>query len=183
MIAARPAFAQTSRAPLRRTLNIDLDGVMADFDAAFPAIFGLDHRSLADDDMWARINGHPSFFRDLPLMPGSLAFFREVEHLDPVILTACPKSNYVHVAGQKRAWVRQHLSDTCVVLPVMGGRHKALFLQQPGDILIDDMAKNCDAWAAAGGTPILHAGDWEETRRALDDALAAVAVAPEPVGA
>ena len=52
------------------TLFIDLDGVMADFDGAFPAVFGLDHRSLADDDMWLHINGHPSFFRDLPPMAG-----------------------------------------------------------------------------------------------------------------
>ena len=36
----------------RRTIYVDLDGVMADFDAAFPALFGLDHRLLADDEMW-----------------------------------------------------------------------------------------------------------------------------------
>lgn len=28
------------------TLYLDLDGVMADFDAHFPATFGLDHRGL-----------------------------------------------------------------------------------------------------------------------------------------
>ncbi|WP_251275596.1 hypothetical protein, partial [Enterobacter hormaechei] len=47
----------------RRTIYVDLDGVMADFDAAFPALFGLDHRLLADDEMWGHINNHPSFFR------------------------------------------------------------------------------------------------------------------------
>jgi len=150
-----------------RTLYIDLDGVMADFDGAFPAIFGLDHRSLADDEMWGHINSHPSFFRDLPPMAGALDFFRSVEHLNPVILTACPKSNYPHVAAQKRAWVRAHLSQTCLVLPVLGGRHKPLFMHQAGDVLIDDFGKNCAAWTAAGGIAIKHEGDWATTRSAL----------------
>lgn len=150
-----------------RTLYIDLDGVMADFDGAFPAVFGLDHRSLADDEMWGHINSHPSFFRDLPPMAGALDFFRSVEHLNPVILTACPKSNYPHVAAQKRAWVRAHLSQTCMVLPVLGGRHKPLFMHQAGDVLIDDFGKNCAAWTDAGGIAIKHEGDWTATRTAL----------------
>lgn len=151
-----------------RTLYVDLDGVMADFDAAFPAVFGLDHRSLADEEMWGHINSHASFFRDLPPMPGAIEFFRSVEHLQPVILTACPKSNYAHVAAQKRAWVRAHLSQTCLVLPVMGGRHKPLFMHQAGDVLIDDFGKNCAAWNEAGGIAIKHEGDWSATRAALD---------------
>lgn len=150
-----------------RTLYIDLDGVMADFDGAFPQVFGLDHRSLADDEMWGHINGHPSFFRDLPPMRGAVDFFRCVEHLNPVILTACPKSNYPHVAAQKRAWVRAHLSQTCMVLPVLGGRHKPLFMHQAGDVLIDDFGKNCIAWEEAGGVAIKHEGDWAATRAAL----------------
>lgn len=161
----------TPSAGVEVTLYVDLDGVMADFDGAFPAVFGLDHRSLADDDMWLHINGHASFFRDLPPMDGAIEFFRSIEHLRPVILTACPKSNYAHVAAQKRAWVREHLSSTCLVLPVLGGRHKPLFMHQPGDILIDDFGKNCAAWTEAGGTAIKHEGDWTATRAALAAAL------------
>lgn len=153
------------------TLYIDLDGVMADFDSAFPALFGLDHRSLADDEMWGYINGHPSFFRDLPPMAGAVEFFRSIEHLDPVILTACPKSNYPLAATQKRAWVREHLSTTCLVLPVLGGRHKPLFMHRPGDVLIDDFESNCAAWNEAGGVAIRHDGDWTATRLALDQAV------------
>jgi len=66
------------------------------------------------------INGHLSFFRDLPPMAVTLEFFRSVEHLNPVILTACPESNYPRVAAQKGAWVRERLSQTRVVLPVLG---------------------------------------------------------------
>lgn len=137
-------------------LYLDLDGVMADFDAHFPAVFGLDHRSMADDAMWAAINAHPSYFRDLPPCPGAIEFFREIEHLEPIILTACPRTNYANAATQKRAWVREHLSSTITILPVMGGRNKPLFMHALGDILIDDFERNTDAWFKAGGVPILH---------------------------
>lgn len=46
-------------------------------------------------------------------------------------------------------------ADT-VVLPVMGGSNKPLFMHQAGDILIDDFRRNTEAWAAAGGRAILH---------------------------
>ena len=152
-------------------LYLDLDGVMADFDGAFPAVFGLDHRSLADEEMWARINCHASFFRDLPLMPGALEFYDSIMHLNPTILTACPKTNYAHVAGQKRAWVQHHLGRDVTVLPVLGGYNKPLFMHSPGDILIDDWGKNCDAWRKAGGVAIKHEGDFAVTATALKQAI------------
>lgn len=151
---------------MSKRIYLDLDGVMADFDANFPAVFGLDHRSMADDDMWAKINSHPSFFRDMPHCPGSLEFYADIEHLNPIILTACPKSNYAHAATQKRAWVREHLGPNITVLPVMGGRNKPLFMHAPGDVLIDDFERNCDAWTEAGGVAILHR-DFRSTMTAL----------------
>lgn len=147
-------------------LFLDLDGVMADFDAHFPAVFGKDHRSMADDALWATINSHPSYFLDMPTCPGAIEFFRSIEHLDPIILTACPKTNYANAALQKRAWVRNHLSKDILILPVMGGRNKPLFMDQAGDILIDDFERNTDAWLAAGGIAILHR-DFDQTMASL----------------
>jgi len=125
---------------------------------------------MADDDMWLKINGHPSFFRDLPPMEGALEFFRSIEHLNPIILTACPKSNYAHVAAQKVEWVRAHLSAHVTVLPVLGGSSKPLFMHAKGDILIDDYRRNTEAWAAAGGHAILHRG-FDGTAAALEQAI------------
>lgn len=149
---------------------LDLDGVMADFDALFPATFGLDHRSLADDAMWQIINAHPSYFRDMPPCPGAIEFYRSIAALHPIVLTACPKSAYVNAATQKRAWVRKHLSRDVTVLPVMGGRHKPLFMHARGDILIDDFQANCEAWRAAGGIAIQHV-DFDETRSRLSEIM------------
>ena len=151
-------------------LYLDLDGVLADFDAAFPSVFGMDHRSMADDDMWAKINAHPSFFRDLPLCPGAYDAFWELADYEPIILTACPRTNYQHVAGQKRAWVREHFGPHVTVLPVMGGHNKPLFMHSEGDILVDDFRKNCDAWEKAGGVA-LHHRSWPESIGAIVEAI------------
>ncbi|WP_430912862.1 5' nucleotidase, NT5C type [Methylobacterium sp. sgz302541] len=180
-LGAGASAASTGPEPTRR-LYLDLDGVMADFDAHFPAVFGLDHRGMADDAMWKTINAHPSYFRDMPPCAGAIAFFRSIEHLRPIILTACPRTNYPHVARQKRAWVREHLSEHVTVLPVLGGRNKPLFMQEPGDVLIDDWDRNTEAWEKAGGVAILHR-DFEATAAALvglfDVAPAALAAEPD----
>lgn len=153
-------------------IYLDLDGVMADFDAHFPAMFGVNHREMLDDDMWAKINAHPSYFRDMPVCEGAKEFFARIAWLNPIILTACPKSNYPHVARQKREWVREHLSPDCHILPVMGGRNKCLFMHAEGDILIDDFRKNIAAWEDEGGVGILHVGPgFNETTDALDAAV------------
>lgn len=155
---------------MSRRLFLDLDGVMADFDAHFPAVFGLDHKSLADEAMWERINAHPSYFLDMPVCEGAKYFFHSVEDFDPIILTACPRTNYAHVARQKRQWVRKHLSGEILVLPVLGGHNKPLFMHRAGDILIDDFEKNIEAWEKAGGLGILHR-DFDSTMKALMGAM------------
>lgn len=140
----------------RRRIYLDLDGVMADFDAHYPALFGHSHKELDDEEMWAVINAHPEYFRTMPLTSGAKEFWEDIEHLDPIILTACPKTNYVQAAIQKRQWVYEHLSQDATVLPVLGGRNKFLFMHAPRDILIDDYKKNLEPWAEAGGIGILH---------------------------
>jgi 5'-nucleotidase len=149
---------------------VDLDGVLADFDAHFPALFGVDHRKMLDDDMWAQINAHPSYFRDMPQCPGAKTFFETIDGLNPVILTACPRTNYANAARQKREWVREHLGHWVTVLPVMGGHNKPLFMHAAGDILIDDFKKNTDAWEEAAGVSILHT-DFSKTLSELQTAI------------
>ena len=149
---------------------VDLDGVMADFDAHFPALFGVNHKDLLDDEMWKHINNHPSYFRDMPLCDGAVDFWDWLVNLTmacslepPIILTACSKTNYGGVARQKKEWVRENPIlgyyegvEYPMVLPVLGGRNKCLFLQEPGDILIDDWDHNTIPWIAEGGRAILH---------------------------
>ena len=153
---------------MNKRLYLDLDGVMADFDSLFPRLFNVDHRGLADAEMWRHINAHPTYWLDMPLFDGALEFLKEIEHLSPIILTACPKSNYENAARQKREWCRRHFGSGITVLPVAGGSAKPLFMHAPGDVLVDDFIKNIDAWEAASGTGIHHLS-FEATLKAIAD--------------
>jgi len=135
---------------------LDLDGVMADFEGHYLEIFGHKHDSVTDAIMWHNINQYHEFFLNLPPLSDALDFFKSIEHMNPIILTACPKSNYNVAAIQKREWVRKQLSKTCWVLPVLGGKNKSLFMHEKNDILIDDFEDNIKYWNLAGGIGILH---------------------------
>ena len=143
---------------MTRKIYLDLDGVMADFDEAYPRLFGHDHRTTPSDQMWKNINQHGSWFRGLKMCDGAAEFWRNLNRQDaPIsILTACPKTNYAEAAIQKRQWVYEHLGTDVTVLPVLGGKNKVLFMHAPGDILIDDYKINCDAWDQHGGVSIHH---------------------------
>lgn len=152
---------------MKTRLYVDLDGVMADFDKYFEDTFGMQSSKIDDPSLWKFINNHGNFFINLPLMPEALDFFRSIEHLNPTILTACPKSNYTTSAVQKRQWVYKHLSQDITVIPMMGGKNKCLFMHAPGDILIDDFEKNCIPWREHGGYAILHK-NFESTKKQLE---------------
>lgn len=137
-------------------LYLDLDGVMADFDTYFASEFGIASDKLNDSTLWKWINGHGNFFRNLPLCEGAVEFFEAVKHLNPTILTACPKTNYTVAATQKRQWVYEHLSKDVTVIPMLGGKNKAMFMHSPGDVLIDDFEKNCIPWREHSGVAIQH---------------------------
>lgn len=144
-------------------LYLDLDGVMADFDMGFWRTFGRTQHDLADATMWKMIHGATNFFENLPVFDGALDFYREVEHLHPIILTAAPANNFRSVALQKKAWVAKHLSPDLFVIPVRGGANKCLYLHKAGDILIDDYEKNLIPWRAMGGVGVHHV-DFGQTR-------------------
>lgn len=149
-----------------KQLYLDLDGVMADFDAYFPERFGVSHIDMPKKEMWKYIASDPSFFYDLPPMPGALeAWGSWIKWYSPIILTAASASHYKSVAAQKREWVRKHLGRGVQVVPVHDGLEKPLVMRERGDILIDDWSKNIDAWNAAGGLGIKHEHNWEETHK------------------
>lgn len=147
-----------------KRLFYDLDGVFADFDGHFPQTFGVEIPN--DNQMWKMINDHGEFFSTMPLFPDSKDFFEDTKHLDPIFLTAASKSNYHHIAKQKRQWTRIQLTTQHLILPVPSGKDKPLFMHAPGDVLIDDHLPNIEAWNAAGGFGILHR-DFEETSQQL----------------
>lgn len=135
----------------------DLDGFMFDFDGHFEDLFGVHADTFKDNkkEMWKLINSVPTFFLDLPLMPGAREFYNDyAPRVHPAFLTSCPTSDYERVADQKRKAVRRHFGYNNLMLPTVGP--KELFMHAPGDILIDDWSKNLVPWEKAGGIAIKH---------------------------
>lgn len=139
------------------TIYLDLDGVIADFEGRYLEVFGHLHNSVSDDKMWENINSYPDFWSGIKPLPHAKEFYDTLLLYDDVIiLTACPKSDYKNVALHKKEWVKKHICPDVMVLPVMGGKNKALFMHREGDILIDDFGRNIKEWIKLGGVGIRH---------------------------
>lgn len=156
-------YDQVMNTQRKPRLYLDLDGVLADFDRGYIERFGNHPREVGDDELWRNLDATPDFFDSLHPMPGALQAFGWLRPLSPMILTACPRTNYHDAAANKRRWVRRHLGADVIVLPCMGGTNKPVFMHAPGDVLVDDFEKNTRAWRAAGGVAIQHEGDWQAT--------------------
>nr|CAI3971121.1 5'-3' deoxyribonucleotidase [Ochrobactrum phage ORM_20] len=156
---------------MAHNIFIDLDGVMADFDGYFFKRFGRVCQIMEDDEMWSLIDSEePNFFLNLPLMENSIEIFAktlEYAELAPIFLTACPKHTYHAAAEQKKEWVKRNICERSLVLPVLGGANKRCFLQNRGDVLIDDFEKNIIPWIQNGGHGIHHKSV-EDTKQQLD---------------
>ena len=136
-------------------LFLDCDGVLADFDALAAEILGMHPRAYEDrhgsDLFWHRLRQHGSFYRDLPLTADARELFDNVTHLNPVILTGCPKGGWAE--AQKMAWAKEHFPGTKMITCV--SRDKSRYMK-PRDVLVDDYLKYRDLWEKAGGVFIHH---------------------------
>lgn len=161
---------------------LDLDGVMADLEGHYLSVFG---HTMTDapsrNQMWRNIDGHEDFWLNIPVMRGGKEFYTwllaQCYHhgAELCILTAAPDVPGKHeaIARHKKQWVKQNLGDV-MVLPVYGSERKPMFLQNEGDILIDDWKKNIAAWEAEGGVGIKHVGeDFVSTRLNIINAIGA----------
>jgi hypothetical protein len=162
--------------PDRIDLYLDLDGVLADFDAGLRRLghatdpgmnrsreeMDTDARARKDA-LYAAIAGTP-FFRELPPTPDAHRLWTAVRHLDPVILTAVPRfddpAHFAEAGDHKHAWVCatfEPIPRTRFVATT--SRDKPRFMNPASprpQVLIDDRSKNVEAWRAAGGIGVLH---------------------------
>lgn len=147
-------------------LFIDMDGVLADFDAHYLEHFGdIPARDPATGDppgMWENIRRHGSFYRDLPPMPDAHELWEGVRHLNPTVLTGVPYHQVPGAEVQKREWLAAHLwADVPVIC--CKSRDKRLY-GRPGDVLVDDWVRYRHLWVEMGGVFVLHASAAESVR-------------------
>jgi 5'(3')-deoxyribonucleotidase len=148
------------------TIFLDMDGVVADFDAYANKVVGYStpggKRYPLED--WAKIAANPRFYRHLAVCPGADVLVNNVWQMakaagyDVKFLTAIPRANDVPYCFQDKVeWAKENFPD----IPVWFGpySHDKHHHCQPGDILIDDRDDNIRDWNSAGGQGILFRGD------------------------
>src|SRR3546814_18632010 len=84
-------------------------------------------------------------------MPDAMELFDAVRHLDPVILTGCPRGGWAE--AQKERWAAAHFPGTRIItcMAVDKCRHC-----RRDDILVDDTLRHLHLWESAGGVFVHH---------------------------
>lgn len=143
---------------------VDLDGVLADFNAGMKKLVHGYDETKADSDpkmkkrMWAAVSKYSKeggkVWGELPLMKDAMKLWEYVsKYPNTEILTAT--GNPIHGAEeQKRDWVKRHFGNVKVNV-VRLSKDKALYAK-PNHILIDDREKSIIPWVEVGGIGILH---------------------------
>jgi hypothetical protein len=145
------------------TVYVDLDGVLADFDAYAKQLwpdackeFGI-CGSENPTKLWDIIQHQvPDFYAHLPVMEDAFLLWEFLKPYSPKILTAIP--SLIHLpqcTKHKRDWVHTHFGAHVDVLFGPFSVDKQ-FHCKTGDILIDDKPLNISQWFDRGGIGFLH---------------------------
>jgi len=141
----------------RSRLFLDLDGVLADFDAGVQKLTGKLPHELEDRRMWPVLAKTPGFYEHLPWMADGRALWEFSLPFQPVILTGLPLGKWAE--PQKRAWCARELGAVAVVCCLSRDKGKrAAELLAPGEtmVLVDDRLKVQPVWEDSGGRFVLH---------------------------
>jgi hypothetical protein len=157
-----------------KTIYLDMDGVVADFDEFALRVIGLPPSGgYYPEDQWAKLAAESRLYKDLKKTPYADALVHECRRIARVneyqlmFLTAVPKGNDMPWAFfDKITWARTHYHG----IPVMFGPYSVdkHVHCKPGDVLIDDRVSNIEDWRAAGGIAIHHVS-YETTLAALGE--------------
>lgn len=141
-------------------IYLDMDGVFSDFDSYYESLIGTHPKSVKGakerNENWKKFVMNDSFEK-LSFLTSAyvLLDFIKKHNLEAEMLTSSGGTTYHDkVAAQKKTWLAKHgIKYKANVVP--GGAKKAAFAK-PDAVLIDDTARNIEAFEKAGGIGILH---------------------------
>lgn len=157
-------------------IYFDMDGVLADFDAAAAEYnmgdLNRQTKSMTADDKkakqmrWRWIEENKDFWINMPVVADVQELLAVARRMgDLFVLTKVPGAkNFIggdayvdFIEAQKRAWIARHFSDFFDDEHVIVARIAKEDLLRPtrDDLLIDDRAGNIADWGAAGGRGIV----------------------------
>lgn len=164
-------------------LFVDLDGVLADFEAGARASLGMSVRDFQELHgvplLWRWLERTADFYERLPWTDDGRALWEGVTGGDvwtgppPMILTGLPLGTWAE--PQKRRWCARELGLGVPVMCCLSVDKRTYCC--PGDILIDDRAEARPDWEEAGGIFIHHQSATESLA-----ALAALLTPTPPEG-
>jgi hypothetical protein len=139
-------------------LFLDLDGVLADFDAGVARASGKTPADLDPRRMWPLLAKTPGFYDLLPWMADGRELWEFARGYQPTILTGLPLGRWAE--PQKRAWCARELGPEVPVICCLS-REKSLKAAEALEadetmVLVDDRLKLQVAWEEAGGKFVLH---------------------------
>src|SRR3546814_14365072 len=95
-------------------LDLDCDGVLADFERGATELLGMPPRVFEKrrglPAFWREIARHPDFYGTLPLMPDAMILLDGVRHLDTIILTGIPRGTWA--PQRKGRWAEGNFHGT-----------------------------------------------------------------------
>lgn len=155
-----------------KTVFVDMDGVLTDFNGYYKEIFGKTPAEVRESNDRKEFSAYWDKFIALDGFK-HLDYFQGAEELidflnrQPVQLCILSSSggfkSHREVHAQKICWLRSHgINWPAVIVP--GRRYKAGFAG-PQSALIDDTADVIESFTKAGGLGILHVPDakWNTT--------------------
>lgn len=166
---SRGAGTQT---PEGITIFVDLDGVLADFEAHLHACGkvkedGSPQWDALDHEWWAGI----------PVFHGAKKFYHDLKELGLVKFLSAPVPGVDSFSGKAHwianAFLPQRGRFALLDLILCSGKDKQ-YLAGPSRVLVDDRIKNINEWVAAGGIGVHHKGDFAQTLQAVREAVAGI---------
>lgn len=156
---------------------LDLDGVVADFDAHADNAGARTQGGRID---WKKTNY--AWWKTMPPAPGAKAFYDAALQLAPVKFLSGPSLDEESFSG-KAAWVQSFVPERGKAILrdlILCSAESKHFLAGPARILIDDSSVNVSDWRKAGGIAIHHKGDFARTLKELEAAIAKLSAPPKP---
>jgi 5'(3')-deoxyribonucleotidase len=161
---------------IKRTLNLDMDGVICNWLEGFKKYSG----GIPFDDYKSKFgkvktdliinDAGKQFWSDLEWMSDGRSLVRFIYNnfLKIKILTATGNGSPSYIKNTedgKREWLNKNIpsvSKTDIYI-IRHGVNKKKYAR-PGDILVDDMPENIEGWNSVGGIGILHKNTEETTK-------------------
>jgi len=161
-----------------RTIYLDMDGVVADFDSYVSILLGRkigwDSTTDLTDEEWERLASVDRLYYQFPLMPDATKLVAYVKSLSTRFhvgfLTAVPRRSTIPSAkDDKQAWINKYFPGMRMDIGPYS-HHKQKWCK-PGDILIDDRPSNIEQCTAVGGIAIYHTGDVDASIKRLNEVI------------